>query len=297
MITMGARSTVEPRRWPTYVWVPLVAALMLTLPYLLYKSNETAVQRGYVLSAIAETSPLYREMFSRFENGPVHDAKPVDYEEAKSIEPLDFTGFEILSNSRIFDLRGGTSSSAGRDSALYLHSRIRVRRYAALRSNDLIKPPTYDFTSTSSILMDDTSSGAVASGGKSSRDEWRPLSVEVVHVLGNKMVEMPPSEENELRKTFGFYLRNELFRPAVEIGASLRQGVCPHAVQDSTPFPRWSHQDQLERSNVPIARDDAHNFDAVINRTEEDHVTSNRAASNVATVFWPFLPKFWRRGN
>ena len=51
------------RDWPTYIWVPLVATLILTLPYLLYKSNKTAVQRGYVVSAIAETSPLYGKFF------------------------------------------------------------------------------------------------------------------------------------------------------------------------------------------------------------------------------------------
>jgi hypothetical protein len=116
------------RDWPTYAWVPLIAMLLLTLPYLLYKSNKTAVQRGYVLSAIAETSPLYRKILSLIESGPVHDLKPVDYEEVTSIEDVDFTGFEVLSDNRIFDLRGWASTRAGGASAPYVHSRVRVRR-------------------------------------------------------------------------------------------------------------------------------------------------------------------------
>ena len=44
------------------------------------------------------------------------------------------------------------------------------------------------------------------------------------------MVEMPASEENEFRQAFGFDLRYELFRPPVEVGASLRQRVRSHPV-------------------------------------------------------------------
>jgi predicted acylesterase/phospholipase RssA len=123
------------RDWPTYVWVPLIATIMLTLPYLLYKSNKTAAQRGYVLSAIAETSPLYRKILSLMEGGPVDDLTPVDYEEVSVIENLDFTGFDVLSDDRIFDLRDWTSAPADGESAPFVHIRIRVRRKTEISEN------------------------------------------------------------------------------------------------------------------------------------------------------------------
>lgn len=126
---------VSVRDWPTYVWVPLVTTLLLTLPYLLYKSNKTAVQRGYVLSAIAETSPLYRKILSLIDDGPIQAIEPIDYEETTSIEPLDFAGFEILSDNRIFDLRGWTAGTTSGRSAPYIHSRVRVRRTAGPNDN------------------------------------------------------------------------------------------------------------------------------------------------------------------
>lgn len=126
------------RDWPTFVWVPLVAAVMFTLPYLLYKTNQTAVRRGHVLTAIAETSPLYRKILSLIESGPVHNVEPVDYEDA-TIEEADFTGFEIIHDNRIYDLRGWTPGATKSRSAPYFYSRVRVRRKEGAGENTLLR--------------------------------------------------------------------------------------------------------------------------------------------------------------
>ena len=114
--------------WPTYVWVPLVATVLLALPYSLYRSNETAQQQGYVLSAVAATSPLYRTMLELLENGEPPSLKPVTFDEVESLTPPDFTGFEALSDDRIYDLRSWTTRQEEVPSPPYVHSRVRVRR-------------------------------------------------------------------------------------------------------------------------------------------------------------------------
>ncbi|QDV61470.1 patatin-like phospholipase family protein [Crateriforma conspicua] len=116
------------RDWPTYVWMPIVTLLMLTLPYLLYKSNRTATQRGYVLAAVAETSPLYRKILELIQAGPIRTVEAVDFEEVTSMDDLNFDGFEVLSDDRIFDLRALVPNSSGQESKPYVHSRLRVRR-------------------------------------------------------------------------------------------------------------------------------------------------------------------------
>lgn len=122
------RNLVNLRDWPTYVLVPLIAAMLLSVPYLLYTANKTAIQRGYVISAVAATSPVYRKILSLIEDGPTAPIKPSAYEDVATMEKPDFSGFEVLSDNRIFDLRGWTSNAAGHESAPYMHSRINVRR-------------------------------------------------------------------------------------------------------------------------------------------------------------------------
>lgn len=133
------RTLLSARDWPTYVWVPLVTILLLTLPYLFYKSRKTAKQRGYVLSAIAETSPLYRKILDLIEAGPVESLPPVEFDEVESMEPPDFTGFEVLSDRRVFDFRNWTTGAPARQAAPHVHSRIRIRRLPDAAEHDHIR--------------------------------------------------------------------------------------------------------------------------------------------------------------
>lgn len=114
--------------WPTYVWVPISLVVILTLPYLLYKSHRTATQRGYVVDAIAETSPLYRRILGLLDGTASYDLAPAKFEEVDSLEPLDFTGFEVLSDNRIFDLRSWSRESDEHTMETFFHGRVRIRR-------------------------------------------------------------------------------------------------------------------------------------------------------------------------
>jgi len=115
--------------WPTFVWVPLLAVVMLFVPYVLYRLNEKAQQQSMVLTAIAETSPMYREILGLLEDGPPPSLGPAPFEEAETLEPPDFTGFEVISDTRVFDLRGWSDPNENTPPA-FVHSRVRIRRTA-----------------------------------------------------------------------------------------------------------------------------------------------------------------------
>ena len=125
--------------WPTYVWVPVVAFVLLAVPYTLYRYRETTRQQGYVLSAVTATSPLYRTMLQLLENGEPPSIEPVAYEEVESLQPTDFTGFQVLSDDRIYDLRSWTSDHDEVLSPPYAHSRMRVRRTEDGTENALLR--------------------------------------------------------------------------------------------------------------------------------------------------------------
>lgn len=116
------------RDWPTYVWVPLVLMIALTIPYWLYESNKTATQRGYVLSAIAGTSPVYNRILSLIESGPVSGIEAVAFEDVDTLEPPDLSRFDCLSDNRIIDLRGWFDAKDSPNYAPSSYSRLLVRR-------------------------------------------------------------------------------------------------------------------------------------------------------------------------
>jgi predicted acylesterase/phospholipase RssA len=117
----------DVRDWPTYLWVPLLAALVLISPYTLYKLNKRAQQQSMVLSAIAETSPLYRKVLQLLESGPVHTVKAAPFLEVETLAGTNFDGFEIVSDTRVFDLRGWGDPTTKTSSPI-AYGRLRVRR-------------------------------------------------------------------------------------------------------------------------------------------------------------------------
>ena len=121
---------LSPRDWPTYFWVPLIAAVVLTMPIILYRSNETAIQRGYVITAVSGTSPVYRKILELIETGPVTEIPKVEFEEVTSLEPVSYDGIEVLSDNRIFDLRQWDAEHIGKQVPPYAYARLLVQRTA-----------------------------------------------------------------------------------------------------------------------------------------------------------------------
>lgn len=114
--------------WPTYVWVPLIVLLLFSLPYAYYKSQEKSRHQEMVLSAIAQTSPLYRTIVKLLGELPANPPAEVTYTETEELQPSNIEGFEILSDSRVYDLRGWNLKSTSRRALFY--DRLRVRRTA-----------------------------------------------------------------------------------------------------------------------------------------------------------------------
>lgn len=128
------RTLFSFRDWPTYVWIALLALVTLSFPYQLYQANQRARQQNQrarqqqiLLTAIAKMSPDYSEILDLLESGPLPSPGPAAYAEVESIEPPDFAGFEVISDTRIFDLRRWAEATDS-SSAPTSHVRLRVRR-------------------------------------------------------------------------------------------------------------------------------------------------------------------------
>jgi hypothetical protein len=115
------------RDWPTYVWLPLIALTLLAVPTVLYEARRTAFQQQQVLSAIAKSSPLYGDVLDLLQSKKPYRIPPIEFEQVDRVEPLDFTGYDVISDDRIYDLRGWTSSDRPQYAAR-MHARFQVLR-------------------------------------------------------------------------------------------------------------------------------------------------------------------------
>ena len=100
------KTLLDPRDWTTYVWVPLLICLAVSIPSYMYKQHQRTVSQQNVLTAIAETSAVYRQLLKLLSAGSHLEVTPMPYEKVESLLTFEFTGFEIVSDVRIFDLRG-----------------------------------------------------------------------------------------------------------------------------------------------------------------------------------------------
>lgn len=121
------RTLFSLRDWTTYVWVPLLLLILFSVPYALYKSNERAMLNRTVLSAIANTSPLYGQIMDLTSSGTQPRFEPMPFKEVAELKPTDHSAFRFNSASRIFDLRN--CFTRGDDESMAMdYTRIRARR-------------------------------------------------------------------------------------------------------------------------------------------------------------------------
>lgn len=112
--------------WPTYLYIALAALLFVYLPVRFYKVHRRAEMLTSVIDSIAKGDPDIRIVLDLVESDPFATWRKIEVTEAPSPTPDDFAGLEILSYSRINDLRNAWSGRLGPDSGGRVHFRDRV---------------------------------------------------------------------------------------------------------------------------------------------------------------------------
>ncbi|NBW95765.1 MAG: patatin-like phospholipase family protein [Planctomycetia bacterium] len=112
--------------WPTYLYIALAALLFVYLPVRFYKVHRRAEMLTSVIDSIAKGDPDIRIVLDLVESDPFATWRKIEVTEAPAPTPDDFAGLEILSYSRINDLRNAWSGRLGPDSGGRVHFRDRV---------------------------------------------------------------------------------------------------------------------------------------------------------------------------
>ena len=125
------------RDWPSYIWVLLIAFLALGVPYFFLQRSERIRQQEVVLSAVAQLNPDYRYVVELLRDEEASEFTPMEYEPVANMDAPDTLGFEVISDSRVFDLRGWTGVDS-QSPAMGYH-RTRVRRLPESQDNSRVK--------------------------------------------------------------------------------------------------------------------------------------------------------------
>jgi hypothetical protein len=142
----GARriwsTLLDYRDWVSYVYVPIIVPILVLLPYFIAKSYERSRRVNQIIESLAQGSRDVEQM-TRLMEGPV---KPWTGEKnAEELQPddkVDLTGFQILQDLRIIDLRKWTpveESGDASDAFIYGYRRLKVLKKPGNTSNNLFR--------------------------------------------------------------------------------------------------------------------------------------------------------------
>ena len=115
------------RDWPSFIWAIVVLLILVALPSFLISRHRSALRQGYVSSALKQSSPLHGQVLDLLASGPQQAISPIEFKEVAAVEPIDFTGYDVVSDHRIYDLRGWSNQSGGPSNAS-MHAQFRFQR-------------------------------------------------------------------------------------------------------------------------------------------------------------------------
>jgi predicted acylesterase/phospholipase RssA len=119
---------LDPRDWASWVYVPLLVPILVMLPWVATKYYRHTHRINQIAESLSQGSQELEQM-RRLLVSPLTPWKGETPEEVRSIDDPDLTGFEILQDMRILDLRTWNSADDARSdsgSLIYVYRRLKV---------------------------------------------------------------------------------------------------------------------------------------------------------------------------
>jgi hypothetical protein len=116
------------RDWISYLYVPILVPILVLLPYVTFKVYHRYHRINQIVESLAQSSRDLEQM-SRLLDGPVTPWTGETPEEVRTLDEPDLTGFEVLQDMRIIDLRNWNPAVSGKSdpsSLLYVYHRMKV---------------------------------------------------------------------------------------------------------------------------------------------------------------------------
>jgi hypothetical protein len=132
---------LDYRDWASYVYVPILVPLMVLLPYFVISTYQYSRSVSRLIQSISQGSMDF-EIMSHLLEGPMRPFPGEVPEQVSKLEEPNFKGFEILQDSRIFDLRPWNAATPGKGevkSMVYGYRRLKILKLPDNSGNDVFR--------------------------------------------------------------------------------------------------------------------------------------------------------------
>jgi hypothetical protein len=121
-------SLFDRRDWVTFVYVPILVPMLLLLPYVSYHYYKHMVRLNTLTLSFAQGSPDLKRLGDLLDEGIPKPWTGVKVEESQDISAPDLSGYKVLSDSRITDLRAWKPEGNAKmdPSRIYIYRRLLV---------------------------------------------------------------------------------------------------------------------------------------------------------------------------
>jgi predicted acylesterase/phospholipase RssA len=119
---------LDYRDWVSYLYVPILVPILVLLPYVVVKSYEWSHRINQIVESLAQSSRELEQM-RRLLDSPVTPWTGETPEEVRTLDEPDLTGFQVLQDMRILDLRNWNPTASGKGdprSMIYGYQRLKV---------------------------------------------------------------------------------------------------------------------------------------------------------------------------
>jgi predicted acylesterase/phospholipase RssA len=192
-------STLLDRRdWTSYVYVPLLVPILVLAPYMAFKFHQRSQRISYLVESLSQGSRDLTEMTQLLE-GRQRPWIGAPAEAVGSVGDADLAGFEILQDSRIFDLRGwkpGSSEESDASSLVFGYRRLKVAKAPGNVGNNVFNAYLHGASPRTAIrfptqqLQPKLSMSRVQSANPGEEEcDWR-ASYDFTHVPAGKFVDL-----------------------------------------------------------------------------------------------------------
>jgi hypothetical protein len=132
---------LDYRDWTSFVYVPLLVPILIVLPYYGAKWYHQAQAAQRLIEGMAQSNQDYAVMSKLLQEGPVPPFEGMPVQEEGAFTPADYSGFEVITDTRILDYRPWKTGSRRADerSWAYAYRRMRVKKLTPVGSEFVIR--------------------------------------------------------------------------------------------------------------------------------------------------------------
>ena len=94
------------RDWPSYLYLTLAFVLFAYLPLQVYQLHQKSVEQEEIIQSITRGDADVAQILELAASDPLSDWTSAEVQEKSQATEVSFEGIELLSHSRIYDLRG-----------------------------------------------------------------------------------------------------------------------------------------------------------------------------------------------